>query len=72
MSVRKFRTFDEARKALWLPVGDPLILQRMKRLAELATARPVPRGVRRFRTIEEAKHSKPQASAEDSRYKRLS
>lgn len=55
MGVRKFRTFEEARRALWLPAGDPEIARRMRRLAELATQRPVPRGVRRFRSIEEAK-----------------
>ncbi|MBI2962117.1 MAG: hypothetical protein HYY35_00055 [Deltaproteobacteria bacterium] len=55
MGVRKFRTFEEARRDLWLPDGDPAILVRMKRLAELATKRSVPRGIRRFRTIEEAK-----------------
>jgi hypothetical protein len=58
VAVRKFRTFEEARRELWLPAGDPRIPLRMKRLAELATARPVPRGVRRYRTIEEAKASK--------------
>lgn len=56
--VRKFRAFEEARRALWLPKGDPEIAHRMKRLAEIATATPVERGVRRFRSIEEAKASK--------------
>ncbi len=56
--VRKYRTFEEARRALWLPKGDPEIVRRMKRLAELAAVTPVERGVRRFRSIEEAKASK--------------
>jgi hypothetical protein len=55
MTVEKFHTFEEARRALWLEAGDPRILQRMRRLAELARVRPRPAGVTRFRTIVEAK-----------------
>lgn len=58
MPVHKFRTLEEARRALWLPAGDPEVGRRMKRLAELATPRPAPRGIRRFRSIEEAKAAK--------------
>jgi hypothetical protein len=58
VGVRKFRTFEEARQALWLPKGDPAILRRMQRLADLANARPIERGVHRFRTIQEAKARK--------------
>lgn len=58
MGVRKFRTFDEARRALWLPAGDPEILRRMQRLAELAVDRSVPRGVTRFRSIAEAEEAR--------------
>ncbi len=56
MPITKFRTFEEARQALWLDSGDERILERMKRLSELATLLPPrPHGVFRFRTIEEAK-----------------
>jgi hypothetical protein len=58
MPVQKFRTFEEARRALWMPPGDPLILERMKRLGELGRPRPVRRGVFRYRSIEEAKAEK--------------
>jgi hypothetical protein len=55
MAVQRFRTFEDARRALWLERGDPQILMRMKRLAQLARSSPCRPGVRRFRTIEEAK-----------------
>ncbi|MEO8602116.1 MAG: hypothetical protein ABI629_06025 [bacterium] len=55
MPVQRFRTFEEARRALWRESGDPAILEHMKRLGELARTVPRPRGVFRFRTIEEAK-----------------
>lgn len=59
MAVQKFRSFDEARRALWLPAGDPSILLRMQRLGGMAaTRRIVRRGVSRIRTIEEAKRDK--------------
>jgi hypothetical protein len=48
MPVTKFRSFEEARRALWMTPGDPLILDRMKRLGELARPRPVRRGVFRY------------------------
>jgi hypothetical protein len=53
--VQKFRTFDDARRALWLPAGDPALLLRMKRLGELWRGPRRRHGVFRFRTIEEAK-----------------
>ena len=56
MPVTKFKTFDDARRALWLDSGDPKILEHMKRLSELARPRPPrPHGVFRYKTIEEAK-----------------
>jgi hypothetical protein len=58
MPVQKFRTFEEARRALWAPSGDPRLLARMRRLGELGP-RPSSRpGVFRFRTIEDAKRAK--------------
>ena len=58
MPVQKFRTFEDARRALWMTPGDPLILERMQRLGELAHPRPVRHGVFRYRTIQEAKAGK--------------
>jgi len=58
MPVQKFRTFEEARRALWTAAGDPTILQRMQRRGELSRSRPARRGVFRYRTIEEAKKEK--------------
>jgi hypothetical protein len=55
MGVQKFRTFEDARRALWLEPGDPSILERMRRLAELSQSPARQRGVFRFRTIQEAK-----------------
>lgn len=55
MPVRKYRTFDDARRDLWLPSGDPSILPRLQRLGSLARPLPVSRGVTRFRSIAEAK-----------------
>ena len=58
MPVQKFRTLEEARRALWTTPGDPLVLERMKRLGELARSRPARPGVFRYRSIEEAKTGK--------------
>jgi hypothetical protein len=59
MPVWKFRTLDDARRALWASSEDPDLLQRMVRLAAMAgPPRPVRRGVTRYRTIAEAKCAK--------------
>jgi len=59
MPVQKFRTFEEARRALWITVDDPRILLRMRRLGAMARARrPIQRGITRIRTIEAAKQHK--------------
>ncbi len=57
MPVRKFRTHEEAQRDLWLPPGDPRILKAMAfvlGLGSLARWKPFPRGVHRYRSIEEA------------------
>jgi hypothetical protein len=55
--VQRFRDLDEARRALWISPDDPSLANRIRRLwrfsARLATP-SVPRGLRRFRGIEEA------------------
>lgn len=55
MPITKFKTFEEARRALWLDSGDARIIERMRHLSEMARPRQRPRGVTRYRTIEEAK-----------------
>lgn len=55
MPVHKFRTFDDARRALWTVPGDPRLLERLKRLGELVRPIGRPTGVFRYRSIEEAK-----------------
>jgi hypothetical protein len=59
VTVQKFRSLDEARRALWLAPDDPRILERMRRLGQMARSRrPIRRGVSRLRSIEEAKRDK--------------
>ena len=58
MPVWRFKTMEEAaQKALWLPPGDPALgrcWESLSALSGLAPDCPPPRGVRKFRTIEEA------------------
>ena len=59
MPVQKFRTFERARRALWVSADDPDILLRMKRLGDMARSRRViQRGVTRSWTIEAARRDK--------------
>jgi hypothetical protein len=59
MPVQKFRSLEDARRALWLAPDDPLIFARMSRLGKMARSqRPIRRGVTRLRSIEEAKSGK--------------
>jgi hypothetical protein len=57
MPVQKFRSFDEAREALWGEPGEPGYLRRIAWLwafADRLYPRRFPRGVHRFASIEEA------------------
>ena len=57
MPIHRFRDLDEARRALWSTSDDPALADRIRRLWRFTArlARPsAPRGLRRFRTIEEA------------------
>jgi len=58
MPVYRYRTLEDARRALWLKPGDPRLLRTIQWVwafaAELAGQRPQPRGLRKFRTLEEA------------------
>jgi hypothetical protein len=57
MPVWKFRSFEDARRALWLEPGDPSIPQKLDFVLYMAgVSRDVPfaRGVHRYRTAVEA------------------
>ena len=57
MPVQRFRSFDEAREALWGDAGEPEYLRRVAWLwafADRLHRRSFPRGVYRFTSIEEA------------------
>lgn len=57
MTLQRFRDFEEARDALRVRTGDPRLGERIRRLWEFArrlAPGAAPRGLRRFRTIEEA------------------
>lgn len=63
MSIQKFHDFDEARRALWARAGQPDLVVRIKRLWAFSTRltpRQIPRGVRKFRSIEEANQARDQ------------
>ena len=56
MPTRRYRTFEEAQRAQWLPSGDPRIAKRLRQVLDLwARLRPVarPPGLHRFRSVEE-------------------
>jgi hypothetical protein len=57
MPIQRFRTHDDARRALWCDSEDPELHRRIARLwatgVRLAPLR-IPRGLRKFRSIEEA------------------
>lgn len=57
MGVERFRTFEDAERALRLQPGDPRILKQMRATAAMArlgrVVQPL-RGVFKFRTLEEA------------------
>lgn len=58
MPVRKFRSIEEMKAvSKWLPAGDPAIGRRFRHLCAFVSALPpmgAPRGVRKYRSIEEA------------------
>ena len=63
MPIQRFRSHEAARSALWLEPDDPRLIekiQRVWRLAHQLAPGPRPRGVFRFRTIEEANEHREQ------------
>lgn len=71
MPLQRFRDFEEAREALWIERGDPRLAARIRSLWEfagrLAPGAAGPRGIRRFRTIEEANRERDEWIAERAR-----
>ena len=68
MTVRRFRHPDEAARALWTNAEDPDLPQRISSLwrtaSRLATPLRFERGVRRFRSVEEADQDRNRLTAE--------
>jgi hypothetical protein len=61
MPVQKFKTFEEAEEALWLDSDDPTLTRRIDlhwRRSSQWLPPAMPRGVFKFRTIEEANASR--------------
>ena len=57
MPVQRFRSLDDARRALWVAPGDPALFARIRsvwRFSSRLLDRRIPRGLRRFRRIEDA------------------
>lgn len=58
MPVKKYRDLDAAARDLWHDPADPSLLRRLAELLELghrlAAPLPIPRGVHRYRSLEEA------------------
>lgn len=73
MGVRRFSHPDEAARALWIDADDPTLAQRVRNLWETASKLATPlrfeRGVRRFRSVEEANQDRDRVT--DERIKRL-
>jgi hypothetical protein len=61
MPWQRFRDFDAAREALWVDRDDPELVPRIRRLwafARRLAPGAQPRGLRKFRTIEEANEAR--------------
>lgn len=73
MPVQKFRDFETARRALWLPSGHKDLVRRIKGLwafSSRLTPSQIPRGVRKFRSIEAANQEREQWVASRIRQQR--
>lgn len=61
MPIQRFRSFEDAREALWVRRDDPQLVVRIRKLwtfaARLAPG-TAPRGVRRFRNPEDAQRDR--------------
>jgi hypothetical protein len=55
--VQRFRSLDDARRALWVAPDDPALFARIRRVWRFSARlldRRIPRGLRRFSSIEAA------------------
>lgn len=67
MPLQRFRDFDEARRALWVQRDDPELVPRIARLwvfARRLAPGAAPRGIRKFRTLEEANRDRESWTAQ--------
>ena len=67
MPIQRFESFEEARRALWVERDDPALARRIRNLwAFAARLTPVstPRGLRKFRSIEEANLDRERRTSE--------
>lgn len=63
MPIQKFRNFDDARRALWVSAEQQNLITRIKGLWTFSlrlVPRQIPRGVRKFRSIEAANQEREQ------------
>lgn len=73
MPVRKFRTLEEAEKALWRPPFDPdnlRIAASVTTLAMKLAGMALPKGVFKFRTLEEADRERERLISKSIRERR--
>jgi hypothetical protein len=57
MPIQRFRSLDEARRALWVAPDDPALVTRIRQVWRFSARlldRRIPRGLRRFASIEAA------------------
>ncbi|NUN10289.1 MAG: hypothetical protein HUU54_14035 [Ignavibacteriaceae bacterium] len=67
--IKKFKTFEEARRDLWVMNPDDAYYNRVFRFYELAASlskRKVPKGITKFRTFEEAQKHREKYYIRDS------
>jgi hypothetical protein len=57
MPIQRFRSLDDARRALWVAPDDPALVTRIRQVWRFSARlldRRIPRGLRRFTSIEAA------------------
>jgi len=61
MPIQRFKSSEEAREALWVLPGDPHLIPRIRKLWDFAARLApgaAPRGVRKFRSVEDAQRDR--------------